>query len=312
MATGRTDATTAAAGGGGPMSTILGVQTLTDVYVSHNRITTLDGLDSLGANIEVLDLEHNLIDVVGGDPRAMAATLASLQRLTELKLRANHGAPEIPDALAEAVLSACPLLRGLTTATSSSSSGAGGGEEGDALVERRVDGSDDGDGEDDDDDDFRKAKGPAPTNRDLKAPVANEVVLSMESGFKSLIGTCRVSLKHLQAIAGGLDEEDQPGWPAAAPPVVAVAPPAIPAVRAPSQSQPKVTTAVFLSEVGDDASTGTENQKIRANLAVKSAPQQQQQLRFKIPARAKELLSDADQSVADAVLAVKTPRNKVI
>jgi hypothetical protein len=230
--------------------------------------------------------------------------LASLQRLTELKVRANHGAPEIPDALAEAVLSNCPLLRGLTTATSSSS--AGGREEGDALVERRVDGSDDGE-EDDDDDDFRKAKGPAPTNLDLKAPVANEMVLSMESGFKSLIGTCRVSLKHLQAIAGGLDEEDQPGWPAAAAPM-AVAPPAVPA---PSQ-QPKVTTAVFLSEVGDDASTGTENQKIRANLAVKSAPQQQQQLRFTIPARAKELLSDADQSVADAVLAVKTPRNKVI
>ena len=307
MTTARTDATGAAT------ATILGVQTLTDVHVSHNRIVSLDGLDSLGANIEVLDLEHNLIDVEGGDPRAMAATLASLQRLTELKLRANGGAHDIPDALAEAVLSACPLLRGLTTASSSSGANGHGGQE-DAEVGGGGDdrGTYDSDGDGDDDyDDFRRAKGPTVTKRDLKAPVANDDLLRMEGGFKSLVGACRVSLKHLQAIAGGVEDEEPPGggWPAAPTPAAAAPAPAPP---------PKAAAPVFLSELGDDAPTGTENQRIRANLAaahltLKSvhAAGGQQQLRFKIPARAKELLSDADQSVADAVMAVRTPRKQV-
>ena len=200
-------------GGGQEAVVVLGMNTLTDVHLSHNSIASLDGLDSLGANIEILDLDSNRMDLCG-NVQPLVAALASLQRLVDIKLRNNLEQGEIPDELAEALLSACPRLRGLATASSSSGSNTGVSDDKEASTSGRNTGDGGGSDSDDDDDQARAqaaAQGTSQLQRlvaDLKEPVANEDIMKMEGSFKQLLGNCKDGLLTLVRIAGGPADDD--------------------------------------------------------------------------------------------------------
>lgn len=73
-------------------TTTLGHLALTDLYLSHNQISSLDGLNSLGTKIEVMDIEFNCMDLSREKTESLAAVMSTLKQLNELKInKAGYG-----------------------------------------------------------------------------------------------------------------------------------------------------------------------------------------------------------------------------
>lgn len=92
--------------------TVLGMRSLTDVFLSHNQIASADGLDSLGANIEVLDIKNNLLDFTTGKSEQLLESVSTLKRLTELRMGSAYDDVTLSE-LKVLLFKACPLLKAI-------------------------------------------------------------------------------------------------------------------------------------------------------------------------------------------------------
>jgi hypothetical protein len=103
------------------MSQYLGMTDLTEVYVANNNLKSLDGIDSLGVSIEVLDVTRNRLDTVNSAAgiASMVSCLAPLKKLQDIKLRDNPGlegsvgATSSEKNLMECILNSCPSVLSL-------------------------------------------------------------------------------------------------------------------------------------------------------------------------------------------------------
>jgi Leucine-rich repeat (LRR) protein len=92
--------------------TVLGMRALTEVFLSHNRIVSFDGLDSLGTKLEVLDIKSNPLELGGDKAGAMMESMGSLKRLKELKI-GSMGDEKGSLDLQMMLLGVCPMLRAI-------------------------------------------------------------------------------------------------------------------------------------------------------------------------------------------------------
>jgi Leucine-rich repeat (LRR) protein len=92
--------------------TVLGMRALTEVFLSHNQIVSMDGLDSLGTKLEVLDMRSNLLEFGGDKSSAMMESMSSLKRLKELKI-GTMGDEKGVFELQMMLIGVCPMLRAI-------------------------------------------------------------------------------------------------------------------------------------------------------------------------------------------------------
>jgi hypothetical protein len=92
--------------------TVLGLQSLTELSLSHNLITSLDGFNSLGAKIEILDIEYNNLDLSRDkdEQLKMITCLRTLTQLNELRFNCNASSNLLGDITA-ALFKACPSMK---------------------------------------------------------------------------------------------------------------------------------------------------------------------------------------------------------
>jgi hypothetical protein len=92
--------------------TVLGLQSLTELSLSHNLITSLDGFDSLGAKIEILDVEYNNLDLSRDkdEQLKMITCLCTLTQLNELRLNCNTSSNLLGD-ITSALFKVCPSMK---------------------------------------------------------------------------------------------------------------------------------------------------------------------------------------------------------
>ena len=83
---------------------------LTDVYLSCNQITSLEGLNTLGTKIEVLDVDFNLIDLGKDKTSSIVLIVSSLRHLNELNVNKRRYIDNSTDLIA-ALFSGCPSLK---------------------------------------------------------------------------------------------------------------------------------------------------------------------------------------------------------
>ena len=83
---------------------------LTDVYLSCNQITSLDGLNSLGLKIEVLDIDFNLLDLGKDKTSSIVSIISSLRHLNELNVNKRRYIDNSKDLMAE-LFAGCPSLK---------------------------------------------------------------------------------------------------------------------------------------------------------------------------------------------------------
>jgi hypothetical protein len=95
------------------MSQYLGMANLTEIYVSNNCLPSLEGLDSLGVAIEVLDLSKNKLEV--SSSMSVVSSLAPLKNLQDIRLGNNPGLGLDSDQkaaynLMECIRNSCPSV----------------------------------------------------------------------------------------------------------------------------------------------------------------------------------------------------------
>ena len=83
---------------------------LTDVYLSCNQITSLDGLNTLGLKIEVLDIDFNLLDLGTDKTSSIVSIISSLRHLNELNVNKRRYIDNSKDLMA-ALFAGCPSLK---------------------------------------------------------------------------------------------------------------------------------------------------------------------------------------------------------
>lgn len=92
--------------------TVLGMRALSEVFLSNNLIVSLDGLDSLGTRLEVLDIRCNQLQLSADKSGPMMESLGTLKRLKEFKIGSmsdEKGSFELQMML----IGVCPMLRAI-------------------------------------------------------------------------------------------------------------------------------------------------------------------------------------------------------
>lgn len=92
--------------------TVLGMRSLTDVFLSYNQIASVDGLDSLGTKIEVLDINNNLMNFSSGKSENLLESISTLKRLSELRMASSDDDINLLE-LKALLFKACPLLKAI-------------------------------------------------------------------------------------------------------------------------------------------------------------------------------------------------------
>ena len=90
--------------------TLLGMRSLREVFLSDNLIISLDGLNTLGTKLEVLDIEKNRLELCAHKSLAFVECIGTLKRLKELKID-SKGDEKTSLELQAILIGACPMLR---------------------------------------------------------------------------------------------------------------------------------------------------------------------------------------------------------
>lgn len=100
---------------------VLGMPALAEIFLSGNHITSLQGLDSLGLVIELLDVRENRISNLADDVTAHVEAMGGLKLLTIFRIAGNpvsvdkgYGEDDVDmHVFARKMVSLCPLLESL-------------------------------------------------------------------------------------------------------------------------------------------------------------------------------------------------------
>lgn len=193
--------------------TVLGLQSLTELFLSHNLITSLDGFDSLGSKIEILDFENNNLNLNGDKDEQLKfiTRLSALTQLNELRLTFDASS-NLSGDITSALFEACPSMKsfngqtltGLTLAeinetarnneiTEQSESAVYGDDSDEETAYGKIE-----------NDEIELEKGPSMErrgSRSAKNILIIDDVSAMDLQFKDLLSTCKDTLSVMLTLA---------------------------------------------------------------------------------------------------------------
>ena len=91
---------------------VLGLLALTELNLSNNEITSLEGINSLGIKMEILNVSYNSIDLTGDKIDNFITILSSLKSLNELQIERSGYDDSIVDINA-LLFKSCPNLKSI-------------------------------------------------------------------------------------------------------------------------------------------------------------------------------------------------------